>query len=468
MSDDREEVQAAGLTRWWRQIRISETRHIVALMGLGIGLVIALAYGINWWITAMNTVSTDEARVTASYATISSEVSGKIVRFSAEEGDEVRKGDLLVEIDKDEYQSALGEAEVELKRASAHYQETQLQFKGMAATVSSEISRAEAGLEAAGGMVKERIRMHELAKHVGKTQVEQSEAGVRVADSNLARAEVDLRKAGVDFERAKSLFEKQFIAAKDLDDARTAYEGARAIVDMRKGELEQLKADLQLARVSKLNNFRDDAPLAEVRTQTAKSDMRKADADLRLARARLAEVEAFTARLESEDALINKLKLKVQSQIRQLESATLTSPVNGVVVRRTANVGDIVQRGQAFLKIIIRDTLVVRANVRETYVRHIGQGNRVDIYVDAYPNRVFTGKVRLIGDTTDSEFALFKPGGPYSRLEQMIPVEISLDGNTNSRELKPGMNASVYIHRSSTLSAATNNAKPQAVGKARQ
>lgn len=465
MSNGREDIQAAGLIGWRRRLRVSETRHVVALIGFGIGFALAAVYGVNWWITAMNTVSTDEARVTASYATISSEVSGKIVKFPAEEGDLVRQGDLLVEIDKDDYQSALEEAEVELKRASAHYQGIQLQFKAMAATVSNEISRAEAGLEAAGGMLKEKVRMHELAKYVGKSQVEQAEAGVRVADSNLARAEVDLKKAGLELERAKSLFEKQFIAAKDLDDARTTYESARATVDMRKAELQQLKADLQLAQVSKLNNFRDDAPLAEARTATAKSDVRKADADLRLARARLAEVEAFKARLESEASLVDKLKLKVQSQKRHLESTTLTSPVNGVVVRKTANVGDIAQRGQAVLKIIIRDTLVVRANVRETYVRYIGPGNSVDIYVDAYPNRVFTGKVKLIGDTTDSEFALFKPGGPYARLEQMIPVEISLDGDTNNRELKPGMNASVYIQRSSSLSAATNNAKKQTGAK---
>ncbi|MGH7888390.1 MAG: HlyD family secretion protein [Candidatus Binatia bacterium] len=464
MNDGGEDMPTAVLSRW-RRFHVSETRHVVALICCGIVLTLALVYGVNWWITVMNTVSTDEARVTASYATISSEVSGKIVKFAAEEGDLVRQGDLLAEIDKDDYQSALADAEVELKRASAHYQETTLQFKGMTATVNSEISRAEAGLESAGGMLKEKIRMHELAKYVGKSQIEQSEAGVKVADSNLARAEVDLKKAGLDLERAKSLFEKQFIAAKDLDDARTAYESAHATVEMRKGELQQLKADLRLAQVSKLNNFRDDAPLAEVRALTAKSDVRKADADVRLARARLAEVEAFKARLEAEESLIDKLKLKVQSQKRQLESATLTSPVNGVVVRRTANVGDIVQRGQAFLKIIIRDTLVVRANVRETYLRYIGQGNSVDIYVDAYPNRVFTGKVKLIGDTTDSEFALFKPGGPYSRLEQMIAVEISLDGDNNNRNLKPGMNASVYIQRNASLSATTNNAKPQAGGK---
>jgi hypothetical protein len=50
----------------------------------------------------------------------------------------------------------------------------------------------------------------------------------------------------------------------------------------------------------------------------------------------------------------------------------------------------------------------------------------------------------------------------------MIPVEISLDGDTNSRELKPGMNASVYIHRSASLSTATNNTKQQAAGKTGQ
>ena len=87
--------------------------------------------------------------------------------------------------------------------------------------------RAEAGLEGAAGALKEKIRMHELAKYVGKSQVEQAEAGVKVAHSNLTRAEVDLQKAGLDLERAKSLFEKQFIAAKDLDDARTNYESAR-------------------------------------------------------------------------------------------------------------------------------------------------------------------------------------------------------------------------------------------------
>jgi membrane fusion protein (multidrug efflux system) len=353
---------------------------------------------------------------------------------------------------------------VELNRAIAHYEETKLQFKAMEATVGSEISRAEAALEAAGGLFKEKVRMHELAKHVARSNVDQAGAAVKVAESNLTRAELDLKKAGLELERAKTLFAKQFIAAKELDDAQTAHERAQATVEMRKSEVLQLKADLQLAQVSKLNNFRDDAQLAEVRTKMAKSDFRKAEADLRLAKVRNTDVEAFKARLESQATMTEQLKLKVDIKKRYLESTEVTSPVNGIVVRRTANIGDIVQRGQPVLKILIEDTLEVRANVRETYVRYIGQGNPVDIYVDAYPNRVFVGKVKLIGDATDSEFALFKPGGPYSRLEQMIPVEISLDGNSNNRDLKPGMNAWVYIKRNSALEG-SNGTTQQALGQ---
>src|SRR5919106_6348276 len=220
---DGEDIQPSALSRFAR-FRPNGTRHVIALAAVGLGVACAAYYGISWWITAMNTVSSDEARVTASYATISAEVSGKIVKFPAEEGDLVRKCDLLVEIDKEEYKSALDEAIVELKRATAHYEEATLQFKGMAATVKSEISRAEAALEGAGGMLKEKLRMHELAKYVGRSQVEQAEAALKVAHSNLTKAEVDLRKAGTDLERAKALFDRQFIAAKELDDAKTVYE----------------------------------------------------------------------------------------------------------------------------------------------------------------------------------------------------------------------------------------------------
>ncbi len=413
----------------------------------GIGLVVAGVYGVRWWITAMNTVYTDDARVTASYATISAEVSGRIVKLLVDEGDVVKKGTLLVQIDLDDYKAALEDSLAELNQASAKLTEERIHHKAMEATVSSEVSRAEASVEAAKGILREKKRMVELAKLVTKTQRDQVAAALKVAESNLAAGEVELKNAAVELERAKKLFKSQFISAKDLDTAKTAYDHALATVEMRKNEVQWAKADKGLAEVSKLNNFRDDAMLAQAKTLTARSDLKKAQADFRLARAKLADLEAFKARIKSQESKIGQLKLKVATRRRQLEDTAVRSPVNGVVVRTTADIGDIIEPGQSLLKVVIEGTLEVRANIRETYLRYIQRGNPVEVYVDAYPHRSFNGKVQIIGDAADSEFALFKPTGPFTKLEQVIPVEISLDGHSNNRDLKPGMNVVVYITR---------------------
>jgi membrane fusion protein (multidrug efflux system) len=418
---------------------------------VGIGLVVAGVYGVRWWITAMNTVSTDDARVTASYATISAEVSGRIVKFPVDEGDLVKKGALLVQIDHENYKSALEESLAELDQASAQFAEERIHHKAMKATVRSEISRAEASVEAARGILKEKKRMVELAKLVTKTQRDQVGAALKVAESNLAAGDVELKNATVELERSKTLFKNQFISAKDLDTAKMAYDRALATVDMRKSEVLWARADLGLAQVSKLNNFRDDAKLAEAKIVTARSDLKKSQANLRLAKARLAELDAFKARLKSQESKISQLKLQVGTKRRHLEGTEVRSPVNGIVVRKTADLGDIIETGQPILKVVIEGTLEVRANIRETYLRHIQRGNPVEVYVDAYPQRVFSGKVRIIGDATDSEFALFRPSGQFTKLEQVIPVEISLDGHSNNRDLKPGMNVVVYIKRTGSI-----------------
>ena len=89
MNDSSENVEAARL-RKYIGLGLSEKRQVLAWVVFAVCFALAAVYGVNWWITAMNTVYIDEGCVTAAYATISAEVSGKIVKFSAEEGDIVR------------------------------------------------------------------------------------------------------------------------------------------------------------------------------------------------------------------------------------------------------------------------------------------------------------------------------------------------------------------------------------------
>ena len=422
-------------------------RTLLISAGLGIGLVVAGVYGVRWWIRAMNTVSTDDARVTASYATISAEVSGRIVKFPVDEGDVVEKGTLLLRIDHENYTAALEESLAERTQAAAQLSQERIQLKAMEVTVRGEISRAKATVDTARSILREKERMVELARLITKTQRDQVAAALKVAQSSLAAGEVELKNAAVELERAKKLFKSEFISAKDLDTAKTAYDHALVTVEMRKNEVQWARADIRLAQVSKLNNFRDDAMLAQAKTVTARSDLKKSEADLRLAKARLADLDAYEARLRSQESKVDQLNLKVATKRRLLAGTEVRSPVNGIVVRQTADLGDIIESGQPLIKVAIKGTLEVRANIGETYLRYIQRGNPVEVYVDAYPNRSFNGKVKLIGDATDSEFALFRPSGPFTKIEQVIPVEISLDGHSNNRDLKPGMNVIVYITR---------------------
>ena len=271
---------------------------------------------------------------------------------------------------------------------------------------------------------------------------------MKVAQSSLAAGEVELKNAAVELERAKKLFKSEFISAKDLDTAKTAYDHALVTVEMRKNEVQWARADIRLAQVSKIKQFFGMTQCwPQAKTVTARSDLKKSEADLRLAKARLADLDAYEARLRSQESKVDQLNLKVATKRRLLAGTEVRSPVNGIVVRQTADLGDIIESGQPLIKVAIKGTLEVRANIGETYLRYIQRGNPVEVYVDAYPNRSFNGKVKLIGDATDSEFALFRPSGPFTKIEQVIPVEISLDGHSNNRDLKPGMNVIVYITR---------------------
>ncbi|MBI4639092.1 MAG: HlyD family secretion protein [Candidatus Tectomicrobia bacterium] len=438
-----EEVEARGDLK----AKLMRKRVILPSIALVLGLSVGGKYAVDWWITAMNTVSTDDARIKSSIATISAEISGKILKLHFDEGDAVKTGDLLIQIDKDDYKAALDESVAELNGATAQYEEGKIQLKAMEVRVRGEMARAEAVVESSRGTLRENERKLELAKFTSITQIDQSEAALKVAESNLASAEVELRNAKGDLDRVKDLFDKKLESAKKLDDAKTAYERAQATVETRKNQVEQSKADLRMSQTSKSVEFRDDAKLAEIKVATARGDLKKAEADVELAKARLVDLEAFKARLETQAAKIEQLKLKVETNRRKLENTDVRSPVNGVVVLKTADLGDVVQRGQSLVRLIIEDTLKVQANIKETYLRYIQRGNPVDIYVDAYPDRIFRGKVSEIGDAANSEFALFRPTGTFTKVEQVIPVEITLDGNSNNRELRPGMNVVVYIKR---------------------
>lgn len=92
--------------------------------------------------------------------------------------------------------------------------------------------------------------------------------------------------------------------------------------------------------------------------------------------------------------------------------------------------------------------LYIVANVDETDIENVKTGQKVDISIDAFPDTEFTGKVNQIGTATASTFSLIpssNSNGNYTKVTQVVPVKIKLDGYKGAK-LLPGMNVTVKIH----------------------
>jgi membrane fusion protein (multidrug efflux system) len=137
----------------------------------------------------------------------------------------------------------------------------------------------------------------------------------------------------------------------------------------------------------------------------------------------------------------------------QLSNMTITSPLNGVIAKKWAMPGDIIQPGQPIFTIYDLKNIWVTANLEETKFSSIHLNDPVEISVDAYPAKHFKGKVIQLSSNTASQFSLIPPNnasGNFTKITQRIPVKISIENYTfnqgsNPTPLLPGMSAGIKI-----------------------
>lgn len=131
-----------------------------------------------------------------------------------------------------------------------------------------------------------------------------------------------------------------------------------------------------------------------------------------------------------------------------ISKADIKSPIDGKVIQTNVVNGQVLSPGMEAATIADTDNVYIRAHIEETEVFKIKPGQRVDITIDAYPGKAFTGYVESIGQATQSVFSSFptlNTSGEFSKVTQLIAVKISV-ANEENLTLMPGMNAVVKIH----------------------
>ncbi|BDG04195.1 HlyD family secretion protein [Anaeromyxobacter oryzae] len=356
---------------------------------LGAGALVVALGAMGWWLHARHYEDTDDAQVDGNISAVSPRVSGTVKAVRVVDNQRVKAGDVLVELDATDLEVALAEARAAVAQAEAQVSAENPNVPIALTSNLAAVESADADVQAA------------------RTELDGAAADVDQAVANDRLAQVELR-------RAKVLVSGDSIARSELDQRSAAAEVSRATVVAARKRLAGRRAKLDAA-LAHQREVRQNAPRT-VGAREATVEVRRAN--LELARARL------------EEARLN------------LSYARIVAPADGIIGKKSVNVGDRVQPGQQLMALTQTAELWVTANFRETQIESMRIGQPASLRVDAL-SRDFEGEVESFAGATGSRYSLLPPenaSGNYVKVVQRVPVRIRLRaGQPGLERLRPGM-----------------------------
>ena len=268
-----------------------------------------------------------------------------------------------------------------------------------------------------------------------------AKAQTEAARATASAAEADAVRAAADLKRYEELFAAQRISAQQIDGARAASRAAAARFEAANRTADAAQAAIAEAEAA-YQSAVDGQKAAEAQTVQAEGKLVEQQGQLADAQAAPDRVAAADAQLATAAAEAARLKALVRQADLELSYAQIKAPEAGRCARKTVEEGNVVAAGQALAALVPENVWVV-ANFKETDVGRIRPGQRATFTVDAYPGRVFEGRVDSVQSGTGAQFSLLPPEnatGNFVKIVQRVPVKIVMDGPVPEDVLlAPGM-----------------------------
>ncbi len=340
-------------------------------------------------------------RIEGTEVAIGSKLPARVVKVNFDEGEHVKKGDVLVELDAGEIQAAYEESQAQITRARHNLENAKEQV------IRTQEQLAKAKIAFA------------LAKQQVSLNILQAESAVREAQAGLEQAKALASKAKTQYEHAAKL--RQEDAASDLEYiyARDALDAQNAAVEMAEQKLTQAKQALKLAEANK-----SQIKLKEHDIAVIESAVRQARASVGIAQ----------AGLEAAKSAAKILALK-------LNDAKIVAPSDGVVVSRIVEPGEIVGIGSTVMVLVNFNELYLKGYLPNNQISKIKIGSPARVYVDAFGDKFFDAKVTKINQ--QAEFTPKTVDTPQQRVKLVFGLELKVDNK--EQFLKPGMPADAVI-----------------------
>jgi len=388
-----------------------------------VALLVVAGAGYAMYTHFQDRVSSDDANVDGHISTIAPKVGGNVVEVLVRDNQAVKAGDVLVRIDPRDFQARVDMAKAAVLQAESQFSSAQVVVPWTSATTESGISAASAQLA---------NTQAEVAR-AQAAYAQSSGADLAVAEANIRAQQANSDRAQADLERMKPLADKAEISKLQFD----AYAAAAKVAE----------SELQAA-TQKLASVRAEASVRQASLDAAQSRVRQAQAQVESNTANRRQVAIRSADAGGASAGVAAAKASLEAAELQLSYTTITAPIDGVVTRKSVEVGQMLAPGQGLMTIIPLTDVWVTANFKETQLADVRPGQRAEVKVDMY-GRSIGGHVDSIAGATGSRLSLLPPEnatGNFVKVVQRIPVKILVDKvQDNGLVLRPGMNVDVTI-----------------------
>jgi membrane fusion protein (multidrug efflux system) len=439
----------------------SSSRRRVIIVAIAVAALAVASYsGVPVARRMLNTISTDDAYVNGHVTSVAARVPGQVMKVLVDDNYRVRKGSLLVQLDKEPYR-----VQVALKKAT--YENAEANLLAAYDEVHGLVSQARSN----------RFKLEHAIE-----DVDNQVALLRANIASLKTRRATLARAKADYDRAIALQKTPgAIAPQEVDKNREAYDVAQAQVTQALETVYQVRVGLGLPAKPKKEG--DDA-LAEVPPDLDQtySTVRQALANLLQSAAALnvfqtsynltpkqfiaefyrrnpeGNLDRILAKVIQDAPTIKQAQAKRDAAKADWDQAELNlrycdvvAEIDGVITRRNVNPGNNVQAGQALMALRSLTDIWVDANFKETQLRDLKIGQPVDLDVDMYGDRrTFKGRISGFTYGTGSTLALLPPEnatGNFIKVVQRLPVRIDLIGYDPDKDhLFVGLSVVPYVY----------------------
>jgi membrane fusion protein (multidrug efflux system) len=354
------------------------TPAIVVLLAI----VVIATITLNWnsWEGARIEQVTDDAYVRGDLTPLSTKVAGIVKEVRVSDFQQVHKGDLLVELQDDDFVAQVAQANAAVEAAKAALANNRRQRD----LQESRVQRSLAGIDQA------------------KAQIAAAQAGKAVIRADVVRTQSERSRQEALVQTQSTTPQKVEVAV--ADEARFLAQAAS-----RDADLDQAKTSLRTNELTVETERRSKAVLESQEAQ-------------------------LFADLHAKEAALTVAQVNFRY-------TRIVAPEDGTVGERQVRPGQLVSPGTQVL-IFLDNTKWVQANYRETQLTNMKVGDPAEIHIDAYPGQVIRGKVIEIAPASGSQFALLPPDnatGNYTKVVQRVPVKIGLEDFGLATKLRPGL-----------------------------